>query len=211
MIIYRAATLEDMNEVAYVHIITQPEYFTSTLGVDLLSKFYTEFLKEDDLFVLAIDEETERIVGFCMGNWYGSRAEKRWESKYQTQIIKRLFMKCLQFNTLAISRVFRQIKDIILKPVKKDLQKDAYYSHLLSLGVLPEYRGQHIASKMIDLFEKKCLNSSSRMSIPCISKDRICTIGAYKWNIAGCNLYKAKGYSVYHEDRKKLKFRKNLS
>ncbi len=43
MIIYRDAVLNDMGEIAEVHIRTQPEYFTSTLGKDLLTKFYTEF------------------------------------------------------------------------------------------------------------------------------------------------------------------------
>ena len=73
MIYYRDATQEDMLEVARVHILTLPEYFTSTLGEVLLSKFYNEI----------------------------------------------------------------------------------YFSHLLSLGVLAEYRGQYIASRLIDEFESR--------------------------------------------------------
>ena len=205
MIIYRKATIDDMDEVASVHVHTQPEYFTSTLGTDLLSKFYTEFLTEDNLFVVAVDETTSRIVGFCMGNYYGSNAEKRWEEKYRNEIIARLLLKCVQLNRLAISRVFRRIKSKLIKSQNK--RPDVYFSHLLSLGVLTEYRGHHIASTLIDEFEYQCLHGSHPKVIP---EAKTCTIGAYKWNTAGCKLYAYKGYIVYEEEKEKLKFKKNL-
>lgn len=205
MIHYRNATIEDMNEIARVHILTQPEYFTSTLGEDLLSKFYTEFLTEDNLFVVAYDDDKNKIVGFCMGNYYGSRAEKSWEKKYKRQIIKRLFVKCLQCNRLAISRTFRRVKGLFIK--KNVNKKEEYFSHLLSLGVLSEYRGKHIASTLIDEFETRCLENSPQN----ISGEKaVCTIGAYKWNIAGCKLYEYKGYRVFEESKTKLKFTKDL-
>lgn len=204
MIAYRNAMEEDMLEVARVHIITQPEYFTTTLGVELLTKFYYEFLKEDNLFIVATDNDTNKIVGFCMGNYYGSQAEKRWEEKYKREIINRLLIKCIQLNGLAISRVIRRIKGIFVK--KKKTKPDIYFSHLLSLGVLPEYRGQHIASTMIDKFEGRCREIITTQK----SQQLICTIGAYKWNTAGCNLYKYKGYTVYEETKNKLKFMKDI-
>ena len=88
MIHYRNASIEDMYEVAQVHILTQPEYFTSTLGIDLLSKFYTEFLVEDNLFVVATDDEINKIVGFCMGNYYGSHAEKIWRRNIRSKLLR---------------------------------------------------------------------------------------------------------------------------
>ena len=206
MIIYRNATLNDMDEVATVHVRTQPEYFTTTLGTDLLSKFYTEFLTEDSLFVVAIDDEKNKIVGFCMGNYYGSKAEKRWEEKYRKEIIERLLLKCIQLNRLAISRVLRRVKSTFIK--RKNKKTDVYFSHLLSLGVLSEYRGRHIASTLIDRFEYQCLHGSPRIVIPGITS---CTIGAYKWNTAGCGLYSYKGYTVYDEEKEKVKYTKNLT
>ena len=203
MILYRNATIDDMSRVAEVHVITQPEYFTSTLGTDLLTKFYTEFLWEDNLFIVAEDRETEEIVGFCMGNWFGSKAEKNWEKKYKSQIIKKLLLNCLKLNKLAISRVLRRVKGLLKK---KANSTEIYYSHLLSLGVLPEYRGKHIASTLIDAFEARCLESP-----PKNEKIRNCTIGAYKWNIAGCSLYKTKGYTVFEETKTKVKFTKDLN
>lgn len=208
MIKYRSANEQDMDEVAFVHTITQPEYFTTTLGTDLLSKFYKEFLIEDNLFVVAYDDSAEnKIVGFCMGNWYGSKAEKRWEEEYRKQIICRLLIKCIQFNSLAISRVLRRIKSI-MKNNTTDREEDIYYSHLLSLGVLPEYRGQHIASTMIDIFEEKCLQTPH---VELENVEKVCTIGAYRWNAAGCKLYFSKGYRIYNETGKKVKFRKVLN
>lgn len=205
MIVYRNATLSDMNEVAKVHMITQPEYFTTTLGQDLLAKFYTEFLNEDDLFVVAVDDSNQNIVGFCMGNHYGSKAEKNWEIKYKHQIMKRLLFKCIQFNRLALSRSFRRLKGLIMKP--KNIKKDVYCWHLLSLGVLPNYRGSGIGRKLIDEFEKKCLSNSPSNNI---GGKYSCTIGAYKWNKNGCRLYERSGYKVFEESKDKLKFIKIL-
>ena len=194
-----------MLEVASVHILTQPEYFTSTLGSDLLSKFYTEYLNEEDLFIIAIDDETDRIVGFCMGNYFGCKAEKKWEQKYKKEIMKRLAIKCLQLNRLALSRSFRRVKGY-LKKQKNNGNPEKYFSHLLSLGVLEEYRGNHIASTLIDLFEERCLQNPPERA----GKEGACTIGAYKWNTAGCKLYEYKGYKVYEESKTKLKFTKEL-
>lgn len=204
---YRNATFDDMNEVAKVHILTQPEYFTSTLGEALLEKFYTEYLKEDDLFVLAIDEETNRIVGFCMGHYCGSHAERSWEQKYKKQIIRRLFLKCLQLNRLALSRTFRRLKGLVVKNHNSSKPKVEYFWHLLSLGVLKEYRGQHIGSALIDNFEKRCLQNPLKKSSNGIT---VCTIGAYKWNKAGCRLYESKGYRVFEESKTKLLYSKDL-
>lgn len=207
MIQYRSATKEDMQEVAAVHMLTQPEYFTTTLGKDLLTKFYTEFLLEHGLFVLAVDDETDKIVGFCMGYYLGSKAEKNWEKKYRKQIIKRLFINCLKLNRLALSRVFRRIKGLFKKLFKKKNtgSGETYFSHLLSLGVLKEYRGKHIASTLIDEFEKMCLADPPAQLA---DVEKVCTIGAYKWNEAGCKLYESRGYKVFAETKDKLKFSK---
>ena len=206
MIIYRDATVEDMQEIANVHIATQPEYFTSTLGVDLLTKFYSEFLFVDKLFVVACDNSTEKIVGFCMGNYYTSDAEKRWEKKYRNQIVIRLLLKCLQLNKLAISRAANKVRELF---TKKTVKRDKYFAHLLSLGVLEEYRGHHIASNLIDEFEARCLRNAPEELRN--TKRKPCTIGAYKWNTGGCKLYEYKGYVVFEETKDKLKFVKELS
>ena len=206
MIIYRDAIAEDMQEVAKVHIATQPEYFTSTLGEDLLAKFYSEFLFTDKLFVVAFDDLAEKIVGFCMGNYYTSQAEKEWERKYRNQIIRRLLFKCLQFDRLAISRVITRIRGRI---TKKTVKRDKYFCHLLSLGVMTEYRGKKIGSSLIDEFEARCIKNAPE-ELGAV-KRKTCTIGAYKWNTAGCELYKYKGYMVFEETKDKLKFVKELS
>ncbi len=209
MIVYRNATEKDMPAVAEVHVATQPEYFTSTLGTDLLTKFYTEFLTEDNLFVVACDtEKNGTVIGFCMGNYYGTRAEKRWERKYKGTIIKRLILKCLQLNRLAISRSFRRVKALLNRFYAGNEKGNVavYDWHLLSLGVLSEYRGRHIGSTLIDEFEKRCLLNPPAV----LSAGGTCTIGAYKWNQAGCSLYASKGYRVFEETEDKLKYTKDL-
>ncbi len=211
MVIYRNATKDDMAEIAKVHVATQPEYFTTTLGTDLLTKFYTEFLLEDNLFVVACDNDINgEIVGFCMGHYYGSHAEKHWEQKYRRKIIQRLFLKCLQLNKLAISRSYRRVKVLFNRFFITDSNRSngikIYDWHLLSLGVMSEYRGRHIGSTLIDEFEKRCLLNPPAV----LSAGGACTIGAYKWNKAGCGLYASKGYRVFEETEDKLKFTKDL-
>ena len=208
MIDIRDAVPADIPAVARVHLLTQPEYFTSTLGHALLTDFYSSFLAEDRLFVVAVDTDSSAIVGFAMGNWNGSRAEKKWEAACRFRIVARLFLKCLALNPLALSRAGRRLRALF--PGGKPSSPETGYAHLLSLGVLSGYRGRHIASDMIAAFEDRCRTSPPPPRLADWPPPKLCTIGAYKWNAAGCALYRRMGYEVFEETETKLKFRKEL-
>lgn len=208
MIDIRDAVPADIPAVARLHLLTQPEYFTSTLGPALLADFYSSFLSEDRLFVVAVDTASTSLVGFAMGNWNGTRAEKNWEAACRGRIVARLFLKCLALNPLALSRAGRRLRALF--PGRKTAPLDPGYAHLLSLGVLSGYRGRHIASDMIAAFEERCRTSPPPPRLADWPGPKYCTIGAYKWNAAGCALYKRMGYEVFEETETKLKFRKEL-
>lgn len=121
--------------------------------------------------------------------------------------MRRLLFKCLQLNHLALSRSLNRVRSLVWKQQKEKANDIIYRWHLLSLGVLPNYRGAGIGKNLIREFEKKCLSNYSFSN----SKVATCTIGAYKWNTNGCRLYEKSGYRFFEESRNKLKYIKELS
>ena len=81
MIYYRKPEFNEMRKIACIHMECFRGYFLTSFGADLVQKYYEEFFKEKDLFVVAEDENGE-IIGFVMGYLQGSVARKTFECKY---------------------------------------------------------------------------------------------------------------------------------
>ena len=156
MITYRSAKPEDMEAVAKLHKVCFPDYFLTSLGEKLLEKYYLEYLLENDLFILTQDADTEQLVGFCMGYYYGSKARESFEKKNRTKLTGRLLILCLRFNRQAISRCWNRI--FPKKSVPSENTNVTVLSpdiDLLSICIFPDYRGTVVASHLITEFENK--------------------------------------------------------
>ena len=81
MFIYTDACEAEIPEIVQVHLKCFESYFLSSLGETLLENYYKQFLKEDNLFVVAKDSENDKIIGFCMGYYSGSQAKNHFEQK----------------------------------------------------------------------------------------------------------------------------------
>lgn len=80
-----------MKAVTELHKECFPDYFLTSLGENLLEKYYLEYLIENDLFVLAYDTDTEQLAGFCVGYYQGSEARKVFEQKNKMKLAGRLW------------------------------------------------------------------------------------------------------------------------
>ena len=167
MIIYEKAKLTDISEISDVHIKCFEGYFLCKLGKDLLEKYYAEFYHESDLFVIAKDADTNKILGFCMGYYYGSQARADFESKYKVQLAKKMFKLCLRFDKETISKCFDKVFSKFKKaPEMPDYKADA---NLLSICVLPDCRGLKdesnngsVAYNLVLEFEKVIKDAGSK-------------------------------------------------
>lgn len=191
MIVYRNASLKDMEQVSVVHEQCFPDYFLTLFGTDLLSKYYAEFLNENDLFIVAC--EGEEIIGFCMGYYGNSTARERFEINNKMAIIRKLLILCLSLNKLAIKKCFNRL--INRKSADKKFIPDV---DLLSICVLPDYRGTGVSKEMVELFERRCLNSGHKISN--------CTLSVISNNTRARNFYEGIGYQILEEKDNEIKY-----
>ena len=160
MVIYRCATEKDMDAVAAIHKECFQGYFLTALGKNLLKKYYLQFLKEEDLFIVAELPETKQIAGFCMGYRYFSKARDHFESNNKVALALRLLWLCVTFNPEAIKRCKQRIKMILQSNQRTAQQKNEQprtdAASLLSIALLPEYRSHssEIAKNMVKTFEE---------------------------------------------------------
>lgn len=199
MIIYRNAIASDMPQVAKTHIACFEGYFLSSLGEQLLEKYYLEFLIENDLFIVAEDEETHKIIGFCMGYYKGSNARSNFESKYKLMLTKKLLMLCLKFNKAAISKCIAKVVSVFKAKGKSENSFKAD-SDLLSIGVLSECRGQGVAKALVEAFEKRIFENAGERKI------KNCTLSVFSDNSRARAFYEKMGFTIFSDNGTESKY-----
>lgn len=163
IITYTRAKITDMAEMAEIHTKCFEDYFLTSFGNELIAKYYEEFFLEDNLFVIAHDENND-IIGFAMGYIHGSGAKARFEKKYSGRLIKNLLIRCLKLEKLALKKCFGRGLSIISGAMKKNTpsQEDSKKTEgeLLSICVLPKWRGHNVAQNLIKQYEELLLEKN---------------------------------------------------
>ena len=196
-VIFRQVQEKDLNTIVSVHQKCFPDYFLTTMGTKLLSKFYKEYYDENkELFIVA--ENDDDIVGFVMGYLTGSQARASFERKNRLLLIIKVIGRCLIFDKEAILRVKKKIQSFIKKqPTNTDQPKEAT---LLSICILPDYQGGKRAETLVRLFE----NALQKMN------KHIYTLSVKNDNIRGIRFYEKVGFSVQKRTEKNTTFIKEL-
>ncbi len=202
MITYRKATLQDMEDVAELHLQIFKGYFLSSFGKELVKKYYEMFLLENDLFVLAIDKQN--VVGFCMGDLKGSIARAKFEETYRTALIFSILKQCICLNKQAIRKVMDRLKTCFVRKKQTSQTQSPAISadaaDLLSIGVLPEYRGTGCSEKLLLEFEKLLKEKHIRCY----------TLSVLKENERTKSFYLKHGFTLLHSGRNEIKYVKKL-
>ncbi len=147
----RRANESDLEGIARAHIECFPGYFLTSLGRDLLSKYYREYLREGAPFFVAQDRS--RIIGFAMGYVQGSSARHRFERSYCLPLAGKLLHRCLCGDRRALGRIWGAMKSIMGRNRLPVGQIDIHVGNLLSVCVLEEYRGAGTAVSLLLAFE----------------------------------------------------------
>lgn len=193
MIHYRLATINDLKYVANLHLTCFEGYFLSELGEKLLEKYYLSYMNENNLFVLAFNDN--QLIGFCMGYLKGSTARIKFQKKHLLCITFRILYNILRFNKITINKLIT-----IFFNKKGNMNDYVPDSNLLSICLHPEYRGQGIADEMITQFEHLLLNYNC--------KDYMLTVKSS--NIIARKFYEKKGFTLYKEFNNECKYIKSL-
>lgn len=194
-IIFRTATKEDLSQIADTHICCFPDYYISSLGKQLVEKYYLEFLKENDLFIIA--EDNERVIGFCMGYLIdNTHARERFMKNNFFALSGKLLVQCLSFNKRAISKCLSFLTSKLKKDESNSIEKHG--GDLLSICVLEKYRGQGISIELVNRFENRLIENGQKEY----------WLSVYKTNQAAIKFYKKQGMKIESEDEEEYKFHK---
>lgn len=200
MIRYRKAIPADYKQFAYIHTQAFEGFFLTTLGVNFLSTYYLSCLKAKSTIAVSAFNENNEIIGFASGSV--------WSKGYNKNIV---LSNPLGFGVAAIKIIFT--KPIALLRLLNNLTKNhnendkGNYAELLSIGILPTYKGMGIGKQMLIEFEKEAKE---------VKSERISLTTDYYNNEEIVQFYKKLGYETFYDfitypNRKMIKMIKNLS
>ena len=200
----RKAQKEDLPQIANVHAKCFPDSYSTQLSKgcafnnnNLLSLFYYEFYHDNpELFIVAEDNNT--IVGFCMGYYMDKDNQmenflrhNRWRVVLKT--IKLLLLGNRPTWLKVTSRLRKKTKDDIWVVVnnKYEYIGDSLRGDLLSVCVLPEFRGKGYAQDLMDSYLKSMKESGRQLCLLSVRTDNERARRYYERN--GFEIYRKRG------------------
>lgn len=198
MIKYRKAFPSDYKQFGDIHIQAFKGFFLTTLGINFLYTYYFSCLKNKKTIAVCAYNENNEIVGFASGSV--------WSKGYHKSII---LSNPIRFGMAALRIFFT--KPLALVRLLNNLTKNnnevdkGDYAELLSIGILPSYKGKGIGKQILIEFEKE--------AVICNSKRISLTTDCYN-NENVLQFYKKLGYEVFYDfltypNRKMIKMIKN--
>lgn len=197
----RLATNKDLAGIAKVHSLCFPDSYSSYLrkfnnflgGGNLLEKFYLEYYKDvPELFIVATNESDE-VIGFCMGYYMNNDTQtQRFLSTYKLSLLWKTFLLIVSGNKPTWNKVIDRFKH---KPTVNDWTIiNTKYEHitnddrgdLLSVCILPEYRGKGYSQQLMEKF----LLSMKQQK-------KICLLSVKTDNIQARRYYERNGFELY--------------
>ena len=197
---YRKPEFGEMDKIAQVHMKCFEGYFLTSFGEKLIQKYYEEFFREKELFVIA--EEDGAIIGFVMGYLKGSRARSNFEKNNRRELAKNLIIRCLKFDKLAIKKCFAKLINILkkTKTTVSNQTNEENIGDLLSICVLPQWRGNNVAGEIVKKFEDLLKENGVTTY----------TLSVLKDNMRARRFYEKLGFEICRESKDEVKYIKNI-
>lgn len=138
----RKGEVADAPQVARLHVEHINQGFLSSLGVGFLTVLYEYLARHEILFVSA---EADTVTGFLSASANTSGMMKRFVCKKFPQVLPRLGL--LLFSP----RFIRKVMETLLAPGKTESSTGtaAHLPELLSIVILPEYRGGTLSGDLL--------------------------------------------------------------
>jgi ribosomal protein S18 acetylase RimI-like enzyme len=200
MIKFRKANPTDYKRFAFIHTQAFVGFFLTTLGKGFLATYYLSCLKHKSTIAVCAYDEEDNIIGFASGSI--------WSKGYNKNVIlanKLAFgfaaLKIVLTRPLALARLINNLSKNNNKEDKGD------YAELLSIAILPTYKGLGIGKQILIEFEKEAiLQNSNKISL---------TTDFYN-NEDIVKFYKKLGYDIFYDfitypNRKMIKMIKQIT
>ena len=153
------ATFSDLGGMARAHVAAFPGQFMTQMGRRWLAALYRLYVRsEDGIALVACEDDTGRVVGLVAGGapslrtQFLSGARLRYPHvliwRFLTRKVVRTKMLSYLLGKLRPKRGRRS--DIV---AERSATLPANHGSLLSICVIPEYRGTESASRLIEAFQ----------------------------------------------------------
>ena len=199
MISYRFAKIEDANQIADIHLQAFEDFFLTSLGLGFLKLYYKSAINFKGATTICAINENNKIIGFSMGSIISTNFHKKLILSNKLGFFIRVII-ILFSNPKALNRLKKNLQK------KADPNDDGDYAELLSIGVLPEFKGLGVGKGLLIEFERAVLNAGAK---------RISLTTDIEKNQNVVNFYFSMKFKVYYEfitypNRKMYKLIKNL-
>ena len=154
MISYRFAKIEDANQIADIHLQAFEDFFLTSLGLGFLKLYYKSAINFKGATTICAINENNKIIGFSMGSIISTNFHKKLILSNKLGFFIRVII-ILFSNPKALNRLKKNLQK------KADPNDDGDYAELLSIGVLPEFKGLGVGKGLLIEFERAVLNAGA--------------------------------------------------
>ena len=190
----RNAIREDLPEIAKVHIACFPDYFSTRVGKKnngyLLEKLYEEYFKDFPELFVVLEDDNGKIVGFCSGSLLDITGhQQRFLRNNRVKVLSRVLWLLLKGDSLAWTRLRQRYKKPVYKIIDhsfKGLPKTEI-GDLVSICVLPEFRGKQCSGKMMERFVQNMKGLGRK----------VCLVSMHSDNKRAMTFYSKFGFKLY--------------
>lgn len=171
-------------DLVNVHIKAFNGFFLTSLGSGFLKVYYKSLIKSEKGILFVIKNDEDKVIGFVAGTTKYKGFHKEILFKNLFSYVRILFFVVLM-RPLAIFRLFLNLK----KGNNCNIDS-GNLAELLSIGILPSYKGLGYGKLLINAFEKELTYRQIKQST--------LTTDFYD-NDKVINFYKSLGYEILHE------------
>jgi len=179
----RLAKQEDFSQMAFIHSQAFQGFFLTSLGIRFLSTYYKAVLQYNTTIAVCAVDENENILGFASGTTDSLNYNRGLFLKNTFSF----FFAAVRAAIRNPAVFYRLAKNLDKSPKKDD---DRNYAELLSIALLPKFKGSGIGKNLLEHFEKEVLKRGGK---------KLTLTTDYYNNDRAVSFYKKCGYEVFYD------------
>jgi ribosomal protein S18 acetylase RimI-like enzyme len=197
--IIRNISPNESSILADIHLIAFKDFFLTSLGRSFLQTYYKTCINEHSTIAICAVDQYNQIIGFATGTIESSGYHKKL---LRNNFFQYFFSvgKMSLFNPRILIRLILNIEK------KSSIIDKKNYAELLSIAVLPEFKGSGVGKLLLDSFENNIEKRGGK---------RIALTTDYDNNDPVIKFYKKCGYKIFYDfktypNRRMYKMIKNI-